>query len=65
MSYRTYFSRRPKPSTQHLHAYGEFAQNFVRCPAYIQKLWRFVLFWRPAFRTETRSDGQNPRYTGF
>ena len=38
-------------------AYGEFAQNFVRRPAYIQKLWRFVLFWPP------RVSDRNPALT--
>ncbi len=38
---------RPKPHGRHLHAYGDFAENFVRRPAYIQKRCCFVLFWRP------------------
>lgn len=36
-SYRTFFHRRPKAFAQHLHACDEFAENFVRCPAYNSK----------------------------
>ena len=53
MSYRP-IGRRPIFDRAHLHAYGDFVENFGRRPAYIQKPLRFVLFWRPVFPTETR-----------
>src|SRR5687768_2178138 len=39
--------RRPKPHGRHLHAYGDFVENFVERSAYIQKRMCFMLFWRP------------------